>query len=200
MDQLADRVKSLLDWNKTVTVKGNTQVTERYYQGVIQAAIESLGGKVGSFASSQKSIDIQDLVWPDGSKVNIEVKKTNTGHTFKLNDTFIKPGVWYMFLKVKIQQVNLIKGSVLIEQNSAGGSSRSVRDQLKVLAKIIGTGDEPFDRFTDLYKETLELMRIAVLNGLFSFFDYGEMFKRTAKFGNLTSRPRPNWNIYVPTQ
>jgi hypothetical protein len=200
MDQLADRVKSLLDWNKTMTVKGNTQVTERYYVVVIKAAIESLGGKVGSVAGSQQSVDIRDIMWPDGSKVNIEVKKKNSDNTFNLNDTFIKPDVWYMFLKVKIQHVDLIKGSVLIEQNSAGGSSRSVRDQLKVLAKIIGTGDEPFDRFTDLYKETLELMRIAVLNGLFSFFDYGQMFKRTTKFGNLTSRPRPNWKIYVPTQ
>ena len=200
MDQLADRVKSLIDWSKAVTVKGNTQVTERYYVGVIQDAIEELGGKVGSVAGSQQSVDIRNVKWPDGSTVDIECKKVNKGDVFALNDTFIKTDVWYIFLKVNIRQVILIKGSVLIDQNRAEGCSRSVRDQLKVLAKIIGTGDEPFDRFADLYKETLELLRIGVLNGLFSFFDYGQMFKRTAKIGNFTSRPRPNWRLCVPNQ
>ncbi len=204
MNRLVTCVKTALDWSKVLAKKGNTQVSERYYVGVIQEQIQSLGGKIGSSAGSQQSVDIRDVEWPDGSVTSIECKKVNKkGGHFMFNDTFIKPDIWYMFLWVDTQDVAMIKGSELIEQNKKSGSSSDVKKQIKIISRIvvdIHDGDETPHRFAELFKETLELMRIGVMNGVMSFFDYGQLFKSTTKFGNITSRPRPNWSITVPCE
>jgi hypothetical protein len=204
MNQLVSRVKASLDWSKVLAKRGNTQVSERYYVGIIQDQIVNLGGKIGSSAGSQQSVDIRDVEWPDGSVISIECKKVNkSGGNFMFNDTFIKPEVWYMFLWVDAQDVALIKGSSLIEQNIQSGPASDIKKQIKVISRIvidINDGDETPHRFAELFKETLELMKIGVTKGVLSFFDYGQLFKNTMKFGNISSRPRPNWSIRVPCE
>lgn len=198
MDLLIDRVKSTIDWEKVQATKGNTQVSERYYVGVIQDQIVALGGHIGSSAGSQQSVDIRDVVWPDGSIVSIECKKVNKGSTFMFNDTFLKPEVWYFFIWVDKKDMALIKGSVIIEKNKNSGPSCDIKNQIKIISRIIvdiHDGDETSHRFIELFRETIELMKMGVLKGILSFFEYGELFKSTTKFGNILSRPRPNWSI-----
>jgi hypothetical protein len=198
MDSLTFRVKASLDWEKVQATKGNTQVSERYYVGVIQDQIVELGGRIGSSAGSQQSVDIRDVVWPDGSIVSIECKKVNKGSTFMFNDTFLKPDVWYLFIWVDKRDVALVKGSTIIEKNKNNEPSCDIKKQIKIISRIvidIHDGDETSYRFIELFRETIELMKIGVLKGVLSFFDYGELFKNTTKFGNIVSRPRPNWSI-----
>jgi hypothetical protein len=202
MDTLIDRVKSSLDWDQVHAKKGNTQVSERYYVGVIQDQIVALGGRIGSSAGSQQSVDIRDVVWPDGSIVSIECKKVNKGSTFMLNDTFLKPDVWYLFIWVDKKDVALMKGSTIIEKNK-GPSTTKVRQQVQTIAATIidmDNGQLTKTTFIKLFREVLELMKIGVLEGVLTFFDYGELFKSTTKFGNIISRPRPNWSISVPCE
>ena len=199
MDLLVDRVKSALDWDQVQAKKGNTQVSERYYVGVIQDQIVALGGRIGSSAGSQQSVDIRDVVWPDGSIVSIECKKVNKGSAFMLNDTFLKPDVWYLFIWVDKKEVALIKGSTIIEKNREPPTTK-VRQQVQTIAATIidmDNGQLTKTIFIKLFREVLELMKIGVLEGILTFFDYGELFKSTTKFGNITSRPRPNWSLNV---
>lgn len=204
MNHLVSRVKASLDWTKVLAKRGNTQTSERYYVGIIKDQITTLGGKIGSSAGSQQSVDIRDVEWPDGSVISIECKKVNKrGANFMFNDTFIKPDVWYMFLWVDTEDVALIQGSSLIEQNKQSGPASDVKRQIKIISRIvidINDGDETSYRFAELFKETLELMRIGVMNGVLGFFEYGQLFKNTTKFGKITSRPRPNWSINVPCE
>ncbi len=202
METLVERVKSALDWDQVQAKKGNTQVSERYYVGVIQDQIAALGGRIGSSAGSQQSVDIRDVVWPDGSIVSIECKKVNKGSTFMLNDTFLKPEVWYLFIWVDKKDVALMRGSAIIEKNK-GPSTTRVRQQVQTIAATIidmDNGQLTKTTFIKLFREVLELMKIGVLEGIITFFDYGELFKSTTKFGNIVSRPRPNWSINVPCE
>ena len=202
MDLLIDRVKFALDWDQVQAKKGNTQVSERYYVGVIQDQIVALGGRIGSSAGSQQSVDIRDVVWPDGSIVSIECKKVNKGSTFMLNDTFLKPEVWYLFIWVDKKEVALMKGSAIIEKNRGPPITR-VKQQVQTIATTIidmDNGQLTKTTFIKLFREVLELMKIGILEGIITFFDYGELFKNTTKFGNIISRPRPNWSINVPCE
>ena len=203
MDKLAHRVKCALDWSRVLAKKGNTQVSERYYVDVIKDQIVALGGRIGSSAGSQQSVDIRDVAWPDGTNVSIECKKVNKkGSNFMFNDTFLKSDVWYMFLWVDQENVSLLKGSSIIEKNIQA-SPTSTQQQLKVIAKLVidmSDGDTSPQNFKSLFRETLELMKIGVLEGVLTFFDYGELFKSTTRFGNIISRPRPNWSISVPCE
>jgi len=202
METLIDRVKSALDWDQVQAKKGNTQVSERYYVGVIQDQIAALGGRIGSSAGSQQSVDIRDVVWPDGSVVSIECKKVNKGSTFMLNDTFLKPEVWYLFIWVDKKEVALMKGSAIIEKNRGPPITR-VKQQVQTIAATIidmDNGQLTKTTFIKLFREVLELMKIGILEGIITFFDYGELFKNTTKFGNIISRPRPNWSINVPCE
>jgi hypothetical protein len=202
MDTLIERVKSSLDWDQVHAKKGNTQVSERYYVGVVQDQIVALGGRIGSSAGSQQSVDIRDVVWPDGSIVSIECKKVNKGSTFMLNDTFLKPDVWYLFIWVDKKEVALMKGSTIIEKNKDPPTTK-VRQQVQTIAATIidmDNGQLTKTTFIKLFREVLELMKIGVLEGIISFFEYGELFKSTTKFGNITSRPRPNWSLNVPCE
>jgi len=203
MNQLASHVKASLDWSKVLAKKGETQKSERYYVDVIKDQIVLLGGKIGSSAGTQQSVDIRDVEWPDGTITSIECKKINKGSNFMLNDTFLKPEVWYLFLWVHTQDVMFVHGFDLIGKNKQTTPVSSVKAQVKIISRIlidINDGDETSYRFAELFKETLKLMRIGVRNGILSFFDYGQLFKSTAKFGNITSRPRPNWSISIPCE
>ena len=201
MNRLVPCVKTALDWSKVLARKGETQASERYYVNVIKEQITQLGGTIGSSAGSQQSVDIRDVEWPDGSTVSIECKKVNKkGSKFMLNDTFLKPEIWYMFLWVDIQEVSLVRGSSIIEKNKKNVQTLTIKEQLKNISKIvvdIHDGDESSQKFIELFKETLELMRIGVVNEVLSFFDYGQLFKNTTRFGNIISRPRPNWSVNV---
>lgn len=196
-------IEQKLDWSRVLTKKGDTQNSERYYISVILEVIESLGGKVGSNAGSQQSVDIRDVQWPDGTVISYEGKKVNKGSRFIFNDTFLKDEVRYIFLYVETQKVRIAKGSTLIEESKSGDHTPH-RTHLKNLGKIIiemlgdRDGDISQDKIKSFFSEVLLFLKACVLNGLISYFDFGQMFKQTVNFGSFTSRPRPNWSLTIP--
>jgi hypothetical protein len=107
--------------------------------------------------------------------------------------------VWYLFIWVDKKEVALVKGSTIIEKNREPPTTK-VRQQVQTIAATIidmDNGQLTKTIFIKLFREVLELMKIGVLEGILTFFDYGELFKSTTKFGNITSRPRPNWSLNV---
>ena len=193
-------IEQTLDWDKVITRRGDTQNSERYYISVILDAIEKLGGKVGSNAGSQQCVDIRNVEWPDGTVVSYECKKVNKGSRFMFNDTFLKDDVWYIFIYVESKSVRVVKGSTLIEESYKGEKS-SHKHHLKKVGKIIldmMDDDISPEKIKSFFSEVLLFLRSCVLNGLISYFDFGEMFKQTITFGNFSSRPRPNWTLVIP--
>lgn len=200
---MEDIIEQKLDWSRVLTKKGDTQNSERYYISVILEVIESLGGKVGSSAGSQQSVDIRDVQWPDGTIRSYECKKVNKGSRFIFNDTFLKEDVWYIFLYVKTQKVSIAKGSTLIKE-SLSGDYTPHRTHLKNLGKIIivmldehDSSISP-DKIKSFFSEVLLFLKACVLSGTISYFDFGQLFKQTMSFGRFVSRPRPNWSLTIP--
>ncbi len=193
-------IEQTIDWDKVTTKKGDTQNSERYYISVILQAIDTLGGKVGSNAGSQQCVDIRNVEWPDGTILSYECKKVNKGNRFMFNDTFIKPDVWYIFIYVDMKKVRVSKGSTLIEESNKGEFSPH-KHHLKKVGKIIldmMDDDVSPEKIKSFFSEVLLFLRSCVLNGLISYFDFGEMFKQTITFGSFISRPRPNWSLVIP--
>ena len=196
-------IEQKLDWSRVLTKKGDTQNSERYYISVILEVIDSLGGKVGSSAGSQQSVDIRDVQWPDGTIRSYEGKKVNKGSRFIFNDTFLKDDVWYIFLYVETQKVRIAKGSTLIEESRSGDHTPH-RTHLKNLGKLIidmlddHDGSTSPDKIKSFFSEVLLFLKACVLSGAISYFDFGQMFKQTVSFGSFVSRPRPNWSLTIP--
>lgn len=189
-----------IDWVEITTKEGNTQNSERYYIPVILQAIDTLGGKVGSKAGSQQRVDIRNVEWPDGTILSYDCKKVNKRHKFMFNDTFLNNDVWYIFIYVDMKKVRVAKGSTLIEESNKGEYS-SHKHHLKKVGKIILDmmyDDVSPEKIKSFFSEVLYFLRSCVLNGLISYFDYGEMFKQTITFGSFSSRPRPNWFLLIP--
>ena len=193
-------IEQRMDWDRVLTKKGDTQNSERYYISVILEVIESLGGRVGSSAGSQQSVDIRNVEWPDGTTKSYEGKKVNKGSRFIFNDTFIKPDVWYIFIYVETKKVRIAEGSTLIKETLTLEYD-SHKKHLKVLGKIIldmMDDDMSSEKIKSFFSEVLLFLRSCVMNGFISYFDFGELFKQTVSFGTFVSRPRPNWSLTIP--
>jgi len=195
------RIEQSLDWSKVVTCKGQTQKTEEYYVPVIMKVIEEMGGQVGSQAGTQQPVDLQDVRWPDGSVVSYECKKVNSGCCFLLNDTSIKPDVYYIFLYARKQKVSIVSGVDLIESLSSQEEASDIKKELNKVAQIVISmieNEVTSEKIKKLFSEVLSFTRCCVLNKIISPYDFGEMFKKTMKIGETKLRPRPNWSIRFP--
>lgn len=193
-------IEQRIDWDRVHTKRGDTQNSERYYISVILEVINSLGGKVGSNAGSQQSVDIRNVEWPDGTTKSYECKKVNKGSRFIFNDTFIKSDVWYIFIYVDSKRVRIAKGSTLIKETETTDSTPYKR-YLRVLGKLIIDmleDDISSEKIKTFFSEVLLFLRSCVTHGIISYFDFGELFKQTISFGNFVSRPRPNWSLTIP--
>ena len=187
MDSLAVSIRDALDWETMITRKGNTQETERYYIEIICGVLEKQGYKVTGQASSQRSVDIET------DKCSFECKKKNTKNSpFILNDTLPKHGVYYIFMITDIKSVIIKKGEDLVEFSETESSNKSAAlglcTTLMNYVEDKATIGEVIDKF-------FNFVNVSVFCGKFSLYDYGQMFKRTSVFGNIKSRPRPNWSI-----
>ena len=96
MLSIARRIENAIDWSKMVSARGNTQERERYYISVIQNVLRDMGCSFET-ASSQQAVDIRNVILPDGSVTDFEAKSSNT-NIFPLNDTLLKPDVYYILL------------------------------------------------------------------------------------------------------
>ena len=172
-----------IDWSKMVSTRGNTQERERYYISIIQKILSDLGCSFES-AGSQQAIDIRNVVFPDGTTTDFEAKSSNT-NVFPLNDTVVKPDVHYIFIYAKHKKVNILKGSDIYSV---------CMDDAVDIGKPPSSKEEIMEGFDFLIKEAM----YSVKCGTMSLFDFGELWKRTWKFGNLKSRPRPNWSLTMP--
>lgn len=194
-------IESRLEWDQVRTKMGNTQVSERYYISVILECIKSLGGEIGTQAGAQQSVDIRDVKWSDNDQlVSYECKKMNKGSNFHLNDTFLKPEIWYIFIYADIEKVRIVKGSELIEKtlnNDSNQPRRHLGTMAKCILDMLST-EITHDQVRKLFSETLLFLKSCVLSGIISYFDFGELFKQTINFGYFSSRPRPNWTVKVP--
>jgi len=184
--QILSIVRSQIDWSLMVSSKGNTQERERYYIGLVESAITHLGGTFNS-APSQGAVDIRDIKFPEHDPFAIEGKATTTGK-FMLNDTLIKPDIYYMFFYSKHRVVDVEVGMDVLRRCSLVGDSNRVEGRTPMTKDQILRGFEYF----------MDEATYSVRCGVMSLFDFGEMWKQTWKFGGLISRPRPNWQITVP--
>lgn len=193
-------IEQALNWSDVHTNKGDTQNSERYYISVIIGVIEKLGGTIGSNAGSQQAVDIRNVRWPDGTICSYECKKTNKGSRFIFNDTFLKEDIWYIFIYVDTKKVRIAKGSTLIEESRVN-KDITHRVHLKKIGKIVIDmldDDMSSEKIKIFFSEVLLFLKSCVLHGFISYFDFGDMFKQTINFGNIVSRPRPNWSITIP--
>ena len=179
-------IRLRIDWSMMASKKGNTQERERYYIGLTEEIITEMGGAFNS-ASSQSSVDIQDISFPDETPFHLEGKAT-TRHDFMLNDTMIKPDVYYLLLYTKHRIVDIELGADIITGATDNGPHNIVEGRAPMTTEQIFKG---FEYFMD---EAVYSVRCGVM----SMFDFGQMWKQTWKFNKITSRPRPNWKITIP--
>ena len=199
---MEEAIEHALDWGRVLTTDGKTQQSERYYISVIIEQMEKMGAKVGSNASTQQAVDIRDVVWPNGGPSrSYEGKKVNKGCRFSFNDTFLKPDVWYIFLYGNLKKVRIVEGSTLISESNFSTIVPPPKEHLKRVGELVLSmlETEPTPEIIkEFFIESMDFIRSCVINGIFSYFDFGEIFKRSISFGNFTSRPRPNWTLTIP--
>lgn len=187
MDSLAESIRDTLDWDMMITRHGNTQETERYYIGVICNVLKKQGYTITGQASSQSSVDIKTDMG------NFECKKKNTKNgAFMLNDTLPKQNVHYIFMITDIKTVIIKNGEDLIRFT---GTESSNKTAALTLCTTIMNYLENKATIHDVVDNFFEFIKVSVFCGKMSLYDFGNMFKRTTVFGNLKSRPRPNWSI-----
>jgi hypothetical protein len=172
------------DWD-TFSNNSETQHEEKIYSRVVAGVIRSMGGRIGSFASSQQSKDIRDVIFPSTTRpITYECKKSSTANTFKLNDTVPSENdnYYYIFIDTKKKKISIKHCSELIKNKNASNWNKCHVEELNLL-----------------YDNTLKTIQDAVNDGRISYYDYGEIFKKTVIFPNglksLKSRPRPNWTF-----
>lgn len=178
---LTHHLQSALKW-ETLSNNSDTQNDERNYIKTVTTVILNMGGRIGSFAPSQQSKDIRDVLFPCVSKpITYECKKSKGN--FILNDTIPKDDddYYYIFINTKDLKISIKHCSSLISKNAILNESKYHIEELKLL-----------------YDKTMNLMEDAVNNGIMSYHEYGQLFKRTVSFPNgLKSRPRPNWSVKI---
>lgn len=200
---LISTIQQIIDWEQVKTRKGHTQISERYYISKIKEAITLLGGTIDNEAPTQRAVDIRGVHWPDGTITSYECKKINT-HTgrFMLNDTFLKPDIKYIFLYADIKQIRISSGPDLIAESIPETPSSSHKVHIKKIANILvdmyDKDNMSHSNISELFSEVLMLIKVCVLNKFITYYQFGELFKQTVKFGMFCSRPRPNWNVKVP--
>lgn len=198
---MEEAIEQALDWDRVLTKDGKTQQSERYYISVIIEQMKRMGANVGSNAATQQAVDIRDVEWPGGPILSYEGKKVNKGCRFLFNDTFLKPDVWYIFLYGHLKKVRIVKGSTLISESSFATIVPPPKEHLKKVGELVVTmlDKEPTPELVKkFFIESMDFIRSCVINGIFSYFDFGEIFKRSITFGNFVSRPRPNWALTIP--
>lgn len=190
MDTIAESIRVTLDWERMITTQGNTQETERYYISVVCDVLEKHGHVITSKASSQSPIDIETNL------EKFECKKKNKKNSpFILNDTMIKPDVYYIFMITENKTVLIKKGEDLININTE--NEKTNKEKALILCSLLMDYTENRVTITYVIDGFFDFISTSVLCGKLSLFDFGQMFKRTFVFGNIKSRPRPNWSIYV---
>ena len=202
--QLRELIQESLNWDAITTKKGDTQKAERNYIPTILQCIDKLGGTGYKSAGSQQAIDIQQVQWPNGIVADYEGKKVDSKNSaFHFNDTFLKDNVYYVLIYGgNLKKVRIEKGSTLIKESETNEAPK-IRHHLKELGKLVVemlSDDENIhsENIKLFFNESFNLLKSSVIHGIVSYFDFGEMFKNTIKFGSFSSRPRPNWNLKIP--
>jgi hypothetical protein len=177
---LIKHLEAIFPWDN-FSNDSNTQSDERNYIKIVSDVIRKMGGKIGSFAPSQQSKDIRNVIFPNvPHPMTYECKKSKG--VFILNDTMpsIDDDYYYIFINTKNRIISIKHSSELVGQEKDPGDC-ILKERLKTL-----------------YEDTMKQIEKAVNDGHISYHEYGQFFKRTVSFPNgLKSRPRPNWSIKI---
>lgn len=180
------------------TIDGDTQKSERVFIQIVKKGLLKLtNDKPFKQASSQEPIDFQN-VDISGTIYNFECKKVNKGNRFIFNDSVIDPDVYYIFCKEQEKKVLIIKGCniKLLKENN----DTTLEEDINILKKHVSdltpeTIDLNIVRF--LFVSILSIAKHCVFKKIMSLNDYSELFKFKTDFGNISSRPRPNWSVTI---
>ena len=189
--------EQLLNINNKTT-NGDTQISEKRSKVIIEKILLEQSGYPFEHAGSQQSIDFRNVRVGD-NYYNYELKKVNTGDRFMFNDSTIVPDVYYILNYVQKKRVVIKKGSTILD-NILIKDNDTVYDSLDYLKKIVLSCDITNINSTIVFKifnAVLCLAKQCVFNNIMTLSDYGEMFKNTTRFGNVASRPRPNWTFKI---
>jgi hypothetical protein len=179
------------------TLNGDTQKSERIFIGIVKNSLLKLTDKPFKQAGSQEPIDFQN-VDISGKIYNFECKKVNKGNRFIFNDSVIDPDVFYIFCKEQEKKVLIIKGcniKLLKEINDT-----TLEEDISKLKKHVSdlspeTLNLNIVRF--LFVSVLSIAKHCVFKKVMTLSDYSELFKFKSDFGNISSRPRPNWTVTI---
>ena len=204
MDTLALNIENAIIWDGEIITKGGrTQQSEAYYIHVVGDQLTNLGAILPPPRGSQLPVDFKDVKFPDGTMYSFECKKVNKGTRFLFNDTVPNADVYYIFIYVHVEKVIVQKGSIILQTKRIPVSQNSLKEEFSHTV-----GEHVYqmlknDEFTNesikvFFKISMNFIALCVSRGVLSYFDFGQVFKNTYKFGNFWSRPRPNWTIDVP--
>ena len=176
-EHLRKHLQIMMPWDNFLN-NSNTQKDERDYIKIISEVIEKMGGRIGSHAPSQQSKDIRNVIFPSAPfPVTYECKKSKSH--YMLNDTVPNEGdnYYYIFINTKNKSIIIKHCKFMISTKY-----KYKKENIESIKKI--------------YEDTMELIEHAVIEGKITYYEYGQLLKRTIKFPNgLKSRPRPNWSI-----
>ena len=202
MNKLIPNLEIAINWADITTKNGRTQKSEYNYINVIGDQMKKLGAILGPPRGSQKHIDFKDVQWPDDGTYSFECKKVNKGTRFMFNDTVPMPDVYYIFIYVEVKKIIIRKGIYILNNNAIYVSQNSLKKEFshtvgKQVLNMIEKDDFTSDSIKHFFRVTMDFMGTCVKHGVLNYFDFGQLFKNTYKFGNFTSRARPNWSINV---
>jgi hypothetical protein len=203
MNKLIPNLEIAINWVDITTKNGRTQKAEYNYIHVIGDQMKKLGAILGPQRGSQLHIDFKDVQWPDGNTYSFECKKVNKGTKFMFNDTVPIQDVYYIFIYVEFKRIIIRKGSTILQNNVIRVSQISLRKEFsntvgKYVLDMIENDDFTSDSIKDFFRLSMNFVGTCVSHGILSYFDFGQLFKNTYKFGNFTSRARPNWSLNIP--
>ena len=105
---LIHHLQSIFPWDN-FSNDSNTQNDERNYIKIVSNVIQKMGGKIGSFAPSQQSKDIRDVIFPGAPHaITYECKKSKG--VFILNDTVPHPDDDYYVRPFTVCELQQIQG------------------------------------------------------------------------------------------
>ena len=203
MNKLIPNLEIAINWADITTKDGRTQKSERNYINVIGDQMKKLGAILGPSSGSQTHIDFKDVQWSDGTIHSYECKKVNKGTKFMFNDTVPRPDVYYIFIYVEFKKIIIRKGSTILQNNVIHVSQNSLKKEfsrtvVKHVLNMVENDDFTSNSIKDFFRVSMDFMGTCVSHGVLSYFDFGQLFKNTYKFGNFISRARPNWTLNIP--